>query len=74
MIKVRKDRYSRSERVFFDLQAGVYVERLTRLAQDITGIRLPPPPAVEGCIWILYYSDLMPPEDWPDAFDPASQQ
>jgi hypothetical protein len=71
VIKVRKDRYSRAEHVFFDLQAGVYVEGLARLAHEITGERQPPPPSIEGCTWILYHSDLMPPEDSPDAFDAA---
>ncbi len=71
VIRVRKDRYSRAEHVFLDLQAGVYVERLARLAEEITNERRPPPPSVEGCIWIFYNSDLMPPEDSPDAFDPA---
>lgn len=71
IIKVRKDRYSRAERVFLSLEAGVYVEHLADLVEQITKERQPPPPSVDGCVWKFYYSDLMPTEDSPDAVDSA---
>jgi hypothetical protein len=71
MIKVRKDRFSRAEHVFLGLQAGVYVERLAKLVEIVTKERQPPPPSLDGCVWTFYHSDLMPPQDSPEAVDPS---